>query len=170
MLILAVNPSIVMVSNSHYYITERFQSCDILCLSETWLRPQDLSVIYDSMINTYPDLVYFAKSAMKDLDSDYHGRPFGGTAILCHSKDNLSFHELDISNDRILPIGIHDMSGAVVPIIIIVCVYFPFYDPQNMDTYLSTIDALQAILDNYGSLAPIKICGDFNTPLPKVLL
>ena len=37
---------------------------------------------------------------------------------------------------------------------------------DQTDLYIETIDALQVLIDQYASIAPIKIIGDLNTPLP----
>ena len=44
----------------------------------------------------------------------------------------------------------------------------PFYNGkrEQTDLYIETIDALQVLIDQYASIAPIKIIGDLNTPLP----
>ena len=44
----------------------------------------------------------------------------------------------------------------------------PFYNGKSDQTelYIETIDALQALVDQYASIAPIKIIGDLNTQLP----
>ena len=59
----------------------------ILCLNEIWLKPEELHVIADT-IKDSPSLTdfsfnVFAKSGMQDIDPDYTGRSFGGTAIIC---------------------------------------------------------------------------------------
>ena len=61
------------------YCTDLLQQCDILCLSETWLRPCELSSIEKCLqggVNGNIDV--FAKSGMVDIEPDYSGRPFGG--------------------------------------------------------------------------------------------
>ena len=44
----------------------------------------------------------------------------------------------------------------------------PFYNGNGdqTDLYVETIDALQAVVDQYASTAPIKIIGDLNAQLP----
>ena len=44
----------------------------------------------------------------------------------------------------------------------------PFFDgkPENTDNFLETLDIIQSIIDMYGMLAPIKLCGDFSAALP----
>ena len=52
---------------------------------------------------------------------------------------------------------------------IICAVYMPFYKSCNqkqIDEFITTVDVFQSIIDKYGMLAPIKICGDFNVQLP----
>ena len=55
------------------------EKCDILCLVETWLRPDELHVI-ETIINNCAELKddnfsVFAKSSMGDVDGAYRGRP-----------------------------------------------------------------------------------------------
>ena len=58
----------------------------------------------------------------------------------------------------------YDKDGNAVQLL--VCVYMPFYqNAQQTALYIETIDALQSTVDNFALLAPIKIMGDFNTPL-----
>ena len=44
----------------------------------------------------------------------------------------------------------------------------PYYSGKGdqTDLYVETIDALQAVVDQYASIAPIKIIGDLNAQLP----
>ena len=44
----------------------------------------------------------------------------------------------------------------------------PYYSGKGdqTDLYVETIDALQAVVDQYASIAPIKIIEDLNAQLP----
>ena len=47
--------------------------------------------------------------------------------------------------------------------------YLPFYkkgDANQTEKFLSAVDSVQAIVNNYVSLAPMKIFGDMNVKLP----
>ena len=75
---------------------ERFKLSNILCLSETWLYPDELDLISKAIVgnNVYrPDkFSVFGKSAMHN--ATVTGRPFGGVAILCKEEPNLSYQEI----------------------------------------------------------------------------
>jgi hypothetical protein len=153
------------------YVIQQLSNRQILCLCETWLRPGELDLI-DSLILNNPKLQgknykTFSKSSMQDISPDYTGRPFGGVTIICELSNNLTFHELATDSERIIAIGVCDPRGSIVQII--TSVYMPFYQNGNLqqtELFVETLDALQSLLDKYGSLAPIKLCGDFNAKLP----
>ena len=144
---------------------------DVMCLSETWLRPNELTIVKKllSISHELKDNKYsvFSKSGMCEADNNHNGRPYGGVTVICKEKHGLSYRSLDVANDRILCVGVYDKTGTLIQV---VCnIYLPFYKPcdQNQyDEYISAIDALQGVIDTYGMLAPIKICGDFNCQLP----
>jgi exonuclease III len=155
------------------YICEELDKCDIMCLSETWLKPHEQNVIKDAIItrtNTRPeDWNVFTKSGMTEIDiNSYTGRPYGGVAMICKNNGNFSFQEVEVSCDRILPVGVYDLGGNLSQVI--VCVYMPYYkqgDPVQTEALISTIDALQTVLDKFAMSAPITFCGDFNVKLPQ---
>ena len=154
------------------YILERLINCDIMGLTETWLRPNELHSI-ESALKNHPKFKndhdkykVFSKSGMTDIESDYSGRPFGGVSMVIKSSKQFNCKEIEILSDRILTVGLYDIDCN--PLQIICCVYMPFYNGKSdqTDLYKEAIDALQAVVDQYASIAPIKIIGDFNTQLP----
>ena len=46
------------------------------------------------------DLVIFAESSMCNFDPSYTGRPYGGVAVACRTKENIVYAEIPIANDR----------------------------------------------------------------------
>ena len=150
-------------------------NCDLVGLSETWLRPGELASIKLGLHETYrrsgvsrSDIHVFAKSAMEESDASYRGRPFGGVAIVCKDKRDLNYTEIPTPSDRIVAIKISDINNTAVHIVI--NVYMPFYQPGNSiqtDKFVDTIDALQVLVDDYAAIAPIKIIGDLNVKLPS---
>ena len=53
---------------------------------------------------------------------------------------------------------------------VIIGVYMPYFkrgDLTQTDIFISTVDPLQSVMDNFTSSVPVKICGDFNVQLPK---
>ena len=143
-----------------------------MCLSETWLKPDELNIIEDTLkssayLNSFSFSV-FATSSMHDISHNYTGRPFGGTAIICKQSSDIFCKEVDTRSDRISAVGIYNTKGVLLQIII--CVYLPYYDkakPEQTELYIETLDALQAIIDVHGKSVPLKILGDFNAQLPR---
>ena len=81
---------------SFMYIAELLRDSDTIGISETWLRPGELSIVKDTLLKSPAlsnlndeDLVVFAKSGMCDADACYTGRLYGGIAVACKPRDNL---------------------------------------------------------------------------------
>ena len=154
------------------YIANLLTDCDILCLTETWLRPGELSGI-KLWLNSHLKLQniqfhVFAKSAMEEIAENYKGRPYGGVAIMCKKNKMVNFKELDSPGNRTLVVGIFDLHNK--PVDVICNVYMPYYSTGNadqMEEFVATVDVLQSVLDRYSSLGPVKFVGDFNTQLPS---
>ena len=104
---------------------------------------------------------------MTDIEPDYTGRPFGGISCIFKKNPNFNVKEIEILSDRLIALGLYDMSDSLVQVIC--CVYMPFFDRGNknqLSLYVETLDMLQSLFDTYAHLAPIKLLGDFNTQLP----
>ena len=153
------------------YIKELLDQCDVLCLSETWLRPGEIpgiKVWLDS-VNKHNEADYdvYAKSSMEEVSDSYSGRPFGGMAIIVKNHELLNVKLIDCLGDRVLSVALYDQSGRCSQIIC--SVYMPYYDssnPGNTESYIETIDILQEVIDKYGGKCPIKIVGDFKAQIP----
>jgi hypothetical protein len=157
------------VLQSHDYVLTLLQTCDILCLTETWLRPCELSII-DDVLNksSLSDTFYvFSKSSMTDTDVSYTGRPFGGIAIICKKSAVFKYHMIDIHSDRIMCVSVNNNEGE--PVHFLFNVYLPFYNAQCAQTelYTEVMDLLQSSIDMHACIAPIQILGDYNTQLPS---
>ena len=63
-------------------IIELCNTCDIICLQETWLSKQNL----DFLASIQTDFHGTGISSFDDGDGMLEGSPFGGTAILWHKK------------------------------------------------------------------------------------
>ena len=156
---------------SSEYIVKTVARNDVVCLTETWLRPNESNVI-DNVLCNHPTtcnerFVSFTKSGMTNCDSDYSGRPFGGVAIIVRCNDNFSAREIDISSDRIIAVGLYDHDGNLVQVLL--CAYFPFMDKTNSNctqVYTEVLDQLQSVVDTYADTCAMTIFGDFNTQLP----
>jgi exonuclease III len=159
-------------SGSLDYVIELVGRCDVLCLNETWIRVGDEGLIEATLKQSSElrncNITVFSKSGMEDAEPDYTGRPFGGVAIVCRQSKNINYQPIPVPCERIAAVGIHDASGTLRQIV--VSIYMPFYCPSNPESingYIRTLEALQSIMDKYGACAPICIAGDFNAQLPR---
>ena len=106
---------------------------------------------------------------MCHAESDYSGRPYGGVSIICNLPQHFSSYELPSQNDRFIAIAVQDQDRNIVQII--ASVYMPYYGRskyQQTVQFMDTLDALQVLIDEFGAMAPIKLCGDWNTSLPRM--
>ena len=103
---------------------------------------------------------------MTEIEADYSGRPFGGVSVIIKNNKRFTCKEIENLSDRIVSVGIYDGESNLIQVIC--CTYMPFYNGNCDQThlYVETIDALQAVVDMYAAIAPIKIIGDLNTQLP----
>ena len=156
--------------SSFDYVFYLLDSCDIMCLSETWLRPEEqhcIGEMADKMALSNKIDSVFSKSTMTDIGADYRGRPFCGISMICNKYSSFKYHEMDIPSDRLQAVCISDNSGK--PVQIVVNVYMPFYNGTSgqSELFAETMDILQGFIDCHANEAPIKILGDFNAQLPK---
>ncbi len=160
---------------SHVYIAKLLSDCDILGISETWLRPGELCSMAQTLLESpflhdesAESLSVFAKSSMVDIEPTYNGRPFGGIAIVCKSKSEhgIVYEELDIKSDRVIGVKLCRNNQVLQ---ISLRVYMPFYngDRKQTEIYMETVDIIQSVVDRYGALCPVNIMGDFNVQLPS---
>ena len=157
---------------SFMYVSELLSHADTVGITETWLRPGELSVIKPTLLGTpalnnvnADDLVIFAKSGMCNIDPSYTGRPYGGVAVACRTKENIVYTEIPIENDRVIGVKVLNNSDIVE---ILLYVYMPFYngDISQTELYLEATDVLQSVIDEYAAVSPIHIIGDLNVRLP----
>ena len=157
---------------SFMYVSELLSHADTVGITETWLRPGELSVIKPTLLGTpalnnvnADDSVIFAKSGMCNIDPSYTGRPYGGVAVACRTKENIVYTEIPIENDRVIGVKVLNNSDIVE---ILLYVYMPFYngDISQTELYLEATDVLQSVIDEYAAVSPIHIIGDLNIRLP----
>ena len=155
------------------YILTRLHSCDIMCLSETWIKPSELSLIQDTIdshvLSKDCKYVVFNKCGMSEDDEHSAGRPYGGVAVICKVIAGLTYELINCDSKRVAAVMTKDTHGK--PVHLILSVYMPFYNGSNVqrEEFLMCIDTLQVIIDNYmyGEKVPIKLLGDFNVQLPR---
>ena len=159
-------------AQSSEYIINRLNTCDILCLTETWIWPHEINLISETIHNhpkiqkSSQEYTVISKCGMHDREPDYSGRGYGGVAVIVKNNASFSIKEINTASDRIVAMGIYDKHDRLVQVIC--SVYLPFFDglKTRLAQYIETIDALQSIIDTFASVAPFKILGDFNTQLP----
>ena len=123
----------------------------MLCLTETWLRPNELCLIKETLDNE--KCVVFNKSGMCEAEPDYNGRPYGGVAIMCQQSDIFKYHELSADSDRIIGVTVSDNTGSVVQVIF--AMYMPLFQHGNgkqTELYIETVDKLQPIISQQACL------------------
>ena len=149
---------------SHVYISKLLSNCDIIGVSETWLRPGELPMIKNTLKDE--NLSVFAKSSMNDIDPTYVGRPYGGIALICKKRKGLSYEEITVNSERLAGVKVCSTKGVLQ---IILYVYMPFYsgDYNQIELYSEVLDEIQSVINQYGALCPIYVLGDFNAQLPK---
>ena len=138
---------------SFTYCTAILEKCDILCLSETWLRPHKLSDINKCVQNNMNgNFDVYAKSGMLNIEADYMSRPLGGVVIICKRNSNLTYRELVIPSDRIVAVCISNKNGK--PLQIIPNVYMPFFNGSSHQTelFIEMVDIMQSFLDQYATI------------------
>ena len=72
---------------------------------------------------------------MCNIDPSYTGRPYGGVAVACRTKENIVYTEIPIENDRVIGVKVLNNSDIVE---ILLYVYMPFYngDISQTEVYL----------------------------------
>ena len=89
------------------YVRDRVKQCDMLCLTETWLKPgEELSAIH-TILGNRDKYCVFSVSGMRDADAEYSGRPYGGVAVICKVNSRLSYKLINDEFDNILVVGIY---------------------------------------------------------------
>jgi exonuclease III len=146
------------------YIKKLVNEYDIVCLNELWLWPAEISLIEKALDM---NITAYAVSGMNNVGPEYTGRPFGGVAVICKNHPSLNYRELPSNSDRLMPVGVYDLSGELIQVIC--TVYMPYYKQcsEQTESFINTIEALQTIVDKYGSVCQVKFLGDLNVQLPR---
>ena len=82
-------------AQSSDYIINRLNTCDILCLTETWIWPHEVNLISEAIHNhpkiqkSSQEYTVISKCGMHDREPDYSGRGYGGVTVII--KNNASF-------------------------------------------------------------------------------
>ena len=95
---------------------QRLCQCDMIYFSETWLKPDELHMISDtlslcpSLEGTY--LSIFSK-CMQDVDLEYTGWSLGGVSIVCTQMSDLHFREVCCQSESVGAVSIHNAMGIL---------------------------------------------------------
>ena len=110
---------------STFYIRELLNERDIICLSETWLRPGELSFIVPSLTNIpsanslgKDDIIVFSKSGMEHVEAGHRGRPFGGVSIICKNNPELLYSEIESLSDEMIAASVSNANSIVLVIVV----------------------------------------------------
>ena len=150
------------LKSSLSYIIDIAEQNDVTFLCEHWLQAKDMYTI--KSIFSDNKMQCFLKSSI-DPSVQLIGRPFGGVGFLCRNTTGTSYNAIECESDRLYGLQIFKKEVLVMCII---GVYLPYENGTNDQTelYIKTIDQLQSIIDNCGSV-PTLIVGDMNTVLPQ---
>ena len=143
------------VKSSVNEIIDLCLKCDVICLQEHWLLPNELDFL--SSINN--DFLATGYSAVA-LDQDVLvGRPFGGTGILYRKSLREFVKIIDSSDPRVSAITLNSAVGPVL----LVSVYMPtdYGDSESLENYIATCAAISALYEESEAIQLI-VAGDFN--------
>lgn len=137
------------------FLRKCLANCDILCLQEHWLYPDNISFL-DS-IN--PNFSSWGRCANNlNLDS-ISRRGNGGIAFLWKKCMNVSIETFtDLGDDRIAVLKVNLVDGGQM---YIVNVYLPTA-AENAATYNRSLETLENILYELHGSGTVYIAGDFN--------
>lgn len=132
------------------------QSCDIVCLQETFLPKQDLG-----KLNSFNDSFHRAGESMTDLTMGVvRGRIAGGVAILWHKKLDSVMNVIRFELDWCIAVQLKINNKELI----ILNVYTPYECQQNEDEYLNRFAFINSfIYDNHST--SVYVVGDMNADL-----
>ena len=114
-------------------------SNELVCLTEHWLLPGEIS--YLSSIDK--DFIAFGSSAV-DINSNLlSGRPYGGTAILCHRSVAANVKLVNSTSPRITAVELKLSLNNTLTSILIASVYMPVDPGCNSDEDFEFVVALR---------------------------
>ena len=148
-----------LLSNAHL-VRNLCEDYDVICLQETWLVKQDLSLLS----NIHPNFTGFGLSAVDLSDGPLVGRPYGGVAILIRNALSHLCKPVDsIHENRLLGVLFHSVDTQDV---LILNAYLPVDLRDNVDEFTDCLGKLAGCMDNF----PTSLCcivGDFNADWNK---
>ena len=133
-------------------ISDLFKEVYTLAVQEHWLLPTELA--NSASINK--DALYSAVSSM-EIDKIVLGRPFGGVAILWHTRFYQPVSTIQTASERMSPIRI----ATDLETILIISVYMPvdYGNEQSVEDYITEIGFLGGLLES-NEYDNVMILGD----------
>ena len=151
------------------YISTLLNSADAIFLSETWLRSYQSQVMSDVLSQHGLNMshnVIFHKSGMIYASPDYTGRPYGGVSWVFITNSSLSYHEIEPSSDRVIPVQVMCGKQHMQALIGSNMRFYESGDRQQTE-FIATLNAIQTVVDEYAQLGPVRLVGDLNVQLPR---
>ena len=93
------------------------EKCDLVCLQEHWLLPNELSFLS----SIHPNFLSVGYSAVDITSDTLVGRPYGGTGILYKKSLSHNITYISTNNSRLTAIILKTKLGPTL----VVCVYVP---------------------------------------------
>ncbi|XP_052751474.1 uncharacterized protein LOC128200826 [Galleria mellonella] len=129
------------------------ERADIVALQETWLLPHDIHILG----SIHDDFGYSGNSAVDTSVGILHGRPFGGVAILWRKSVFRSVSVIKCESSRIIAINAETSDKQMI----IMSVYMPTDDSENLTEFTHCLGEICAIVENNDSQT-VFILGDYN--------
>ena len=140
------------VKNILPVIRDLCSKCDILILQETWLLPNNLSLLD----KVHSEFTSFSMSSV-DMSTQFVGRPYGGLSIMWRKSIGDRCSIITFDDDRILGLKFCGIDSELL----IINVYLPYFSLDNYDNYLHYVGKLNSIVESTND-GEIMILGDFN--------
>ena len=141
------------------YVSYLLQSCDLCCIQEHWLLPDNLDAL-----NLSNDFLSIGISGMESAEL-LAGRPFGRCAILYRKTLSPFISRVPSLSKRFCAIFLRLLDPSINSIIntLLINVYLPTnYNTDNSDNlFLETIAELDSFISAQ-SFDNLILCGDFN--------
>ncbi len=143
------------VKNSNYDVINLCNKCDIVCLQEHWLLPNELNILNN--INT--EFISHGYSSVNISDSVLVGRPYGGTAILFRKSLSHLIKIVPTTDPRVTAIRVKSSDFEVL----FLSVYMPtdYGDQESADNFVATCGYIEALFMD-SDISHLCIAGDMN--------
>jgi exonuclease III len=136
--------------------------CDVLFLSEHWIRPHEIPAV----CNRYTEKGFLThlKSGMPTEEEPTSGRPYEGVGFICRKKSDVTFKPIQMESRRLTALQVL-VKG--IPTMTIVGAYLPHFTgtTEQIALYSEVIDEIQGLMDT--SAIPVLVAGDLNVNLPS---